>query len=235
MRLIKTFTSTFDVLSSKFEVQKSLLFFLMLLFPLISYAQVQPEDELPSPRGAFLRSLVVPGWGHYYADNDNWNRGKYHLATDAVLILTYLGLNKRANYLENDFYTLAKSKSGATLDGKSREYQIAVGNYDNLKAYNDAQLQLRNWNQVYPETGEYSWNWESRDLRSQYQSAREGVDKNRGQLPTLVALMVANRVISGISAFVHARNLLDNAPEASFSYLNEYGEQGIMANLRFNF
>ncbi|MEX0610115.1 MAG: hypothetical protein WD016_09525 [Balneolaceae bacterium] len=215
-----------------------LVFMLFFAVCFSSNAEAQnssADEDIPSPRGAFLRSLAVPGWGHYYNDNNNWNRGKYHLASDAVLILSYFGLKTRANYLENDFYTFARSNAGANMEGKSREYEIAVGNYDNLKTYNDSQLQLRNWNQIYPETAEFNWNWKSRDLRTQYQDARERVDKNRGQLPTLVALMVVNRVVSGVSAFVQARNLWENAPEASFSYLNEYGEPGVMANLRFNF
>lgn len=213
-----------------------LILLITVLFSFEAEAQSQQkDDDLPSPRGAFLRSLAVPGWGHYYTDNNNWNKGKYYLGADAVLILTYFGLNARANYLENDFHTFAKSNAGATLEGKSRQYQLAVGNYDNLKEYNEAQLQLRNWNQLYPETAEFSWNWESGDLRNQYQNTRERVDKSRGQLPTLAALMVVNRLVSGISAFVQARKLWDNAPEASFSYLNEYGEQGVMANIKFSF
>lgn len=211
----------------------------MILFALIfatgAEAQVQQKEDLPSPRGAFLRSLVMPGWGHYYADNENWNRGKYHLAGEAVLLLSYFGLDARANMLENDYTTLALSKAGTELSGKSRDYLIAIGNYDNLAEYNLAQARTRNWDRIYPETPEYNWSWQNSDFRNQYQDARERVDKSRSQLPTLVALMVTNRLISGISAFVQARNRLEIMPEASFSYLNEFGEPGITANLRFNF
>lgn len=212
----------------------AVLLFILLVSPQLVHAQ-QQNEEGPSPRGAFLRSLVMPGWGHYYADNDNWSRGKYHLAGEAVLVLSYLGLNTRANNLENDFKTLANSKAGTNLSGKSREYEIAIGNFDNLADYNDAQLQTRNWKQVYPETAEFQWNWEDPHFRSQYQDARERVDRNRGQLPTLIALMVTNRLISGISAFIHARDIMSNPPQASFSYLNEFGEPGITASLRFDF
>lgn len=213
-----------------------LLMATVLFSPIVeAQAQSQQKEELPTPRGAFLRSLVVPGWGHYYADHDNWNRGKYHLAGEVVLVLSYFGLNARADYLEQDYYTFARAKANTDLSNKSREYIIAVGNYDNLAAYNDAQLRTRNWDQVYPNTTEFNWNWQSSELRFQYQDARERVERNRSQLPTLVALMVANRLISGLSAFIHARDLNANIPEASFSYQNTFGEPGVMANLRFNF
>lgn len=228
-------SSKLDVGCHLFEVQKLLVFSFILLFPLITFAQTQEKENLPSPRGAFLRSLVMPGWGHYYADNDNWNRGKYHLAGEAVLLLSYFGLDARANMLENDYTTLALSKAGTDLDGKSRDYLIAVGNFDNLEEYNLYQARTRNWDNIFPETPAYNWTWEDGAFRDQYQDARERVDRNRSQLPTLVALMVTNRLISGISAFVQARNRLEMMPEASFSYLNEFGEPGITANLRFNF
>ena len=206
-----------------------------LLFGPISKAQAQQKEESPSTRGAFLRSLVVPGWGHYYADNNNWNRGKYHLAGEAVLVLSYFGLDARANTLENDFYTLAQSKAGTNLSDKSRDYLIAIGNYDNLNEYNQAQLRTRNWDQVYPDTPEFRWQWENTDLRNQYQDAREQVDQNRSQLPTLLSLMVINRLVSGISAFVKARDMGENMPDASFSYVNQFGQRGVTANLRFDF
>lgn len=211
----------------------------LLLFVLLSSVSVQAQalkkEDLPSPRGAFLRSLVVPGWGHYYANNQNWTRGKVHLAGEVVLVLSYFGLNARANYLENDFRTLAHSKAGAQLSGKPREYLIALGNYNSLAEYNDAQLRTRNWDKVFPQTAEYRWDWESSGLRGQYQDTRERVDKNRSQLPTLVALMVTNRLVSGLSAFIRARDRRQNVPEASFSYVNPYGGQGIMAHLKFSF
>ncbi|MDR9417449.1 hypothetical protein [Gracilimonas sp.] len=218
-------------------VLKTLAF--LILLPAISVFQVQAQtaqnEDLPNPRNAFLRSLAMPGWGHYYVDNNNWNRGKYHMAGEVVLILSYFGLDARANSLENDFYTLALSKAGTELSDKSREYLIAIGSFDNLDAYNQEQLRLRNWDNVFPDTPEYRWNWENRDLRNSYESAREKVDRNRSQLPALVALMVSNRLVSGLSAFIRARDMGKNLPEASFSYVNGLGEPGATLNLRFNF
>lgn len=193
------------------------------------------EEDLPSPRAALLRSFVLPGWGHYYVDNGNWNRGKLHMGTDVALILSYFGLTNRANNLENDLYAFAGGNAGADLTGKDRTYMLAIGNFDNLEEYNDAQLQLRNWNAVYPNTAEYRWNWKSDALRNQYTETREKVDRNRSQLPTVVTLMVANRLLSGISAFVQARDMWENAPEATIGYMNGDSRQGIVANLRFSF
>ena len=47
--------------------------------------------------------------------------------------------------------------------------------------------------------------------------------------------MVANRIFSGINAFTQAREASSRLPEASVSYLNEFGERGVTARLKFNF
>lgn len=234
-KLLKKVTSALEVQCSMSDVQKLLVLALILLFPVISFAQTQQDESNPSARGAFWRSMVVPGWGHHYADSDNWKRGSYHLAGEVVLVLSYLGLDTRANQLENDYTTLALSKAGAELSGKSRNYLIAVGSFDNLKAYNEEQLRTRNWDILFPETPEYQWNWDSRDSRLQYQDTRERVDRNRSQLPTLIALMVTNRLVSGLSAYIRARDKWENVPDASFSYINEFGQPGVTANLKFSF
>jgi len=188
-----------------------------------------------SPRGAFLRSMAVPGWGHHYVDKTDWNRGKYHLSGEAVLVLSYLGLNVRANNLETDFRTLAQSRSGASLSGKDRDYLIALGNYDTLGEYNEAQLRSRRWDALFPDTQEYQWSWQRIDDRLQYRDTREKVDKTRNQLPALIVLMVGNRIASGISAYLRAQNISGNLPEAGLTYLDQPGYRGLAANFRFNF
>lgn len=234
-KFLKSITSALDVRSSKFDVQKALVLALILFFPVIGFAQTQEDEKNPTARGAFWRSMAVPGWGHHYTDSNNWTRGQYHLAGEVVLVLSYFGLDARANQLENDYTTLALSKAGADLSGKNRNYRIAIGSFDNLEAYNQQQLRTRNWDILFPETPEYQWDWDSRDSRLQYQDARERVDRNRSQLPTLIALMVTNRLVSGLSAYIRARDKWENIPDASFSYINEFGQPGVTANLKFSF
>lgn len=206
----------------------------VLLSPARISAQ-ETETSLPSPRGAFLRSLVMPGWGHYYVDNANWKRGQYHLAADVVMILGYTGISIRNNRLEDNLITFARSNANINLDGRSRDIYLAIAEFDNLDAYNDYQLISRNWNNLLPESTENQWNWQNNDDRFKYRDMRQRIDDNDNQLPALVTLMVMNRLVSGISAFVQARHKSEMMPEATFSYLNEFGEPGLTAHLRLNF
>lgn len=220
----------------KFKILNYVCFgVLLLLTSSVSAQELNYEFEEKSPRGAFLRSLVMPGWGHQYIDKTDWKRGQYHMAADAVMILSYAGISIRNVQLENDLETFALANAGIDLANRNRDTFLAIANFDNLEAYNDFQLRSRNWDDLITDTPENRWNWVDDGDRFRYQDMRERIDKNSNQLPALITLMVANRVISGLSAFAKARNMNRNLPEARFSYLNEFGEPGLTASLRFGF
>ncbi len=66
-------------------------------------AGAQPSgQEAANPKTAFLKSLAVPGWGQYYVNDDDWTRGKYHLGTDALLLLSFFGLNNHSNNIKQN-------------------------------------------------------------------------------------------------------------------------------------
>ena len=209
---------------------------IMIFAPVFVNAQeLNIEQDSKSPRGAFLRSLVMPGWGHQYIDKTDWKRGQYHMAADAVMILSYAGISVRNVQLENDLETFALANAGIDLANRNRDTFLAIANFDNLEAYNDFQLRSRNWDDLITDTPENRWNWVDDGDRFRYQDMRERIDKNSNQLPALITLMVANRVISGLSAFAKARNMNRNLPEARFSYLNEFGKSGFTASFRYSF
>ena len=161
-----------------------------------------------NPGAALRRSFLLPGWGEYYANPEQWSRGQWHMALDVSLILSYVGIQYRASILEDELVTFAQSNAGINLASRDREMYLAVSNHDNLALYNDYQLRTRNWNKRLEQTPENEWNWESSSSRSQFNDMRERVDKNNNQLPALVTLMVVNRVISGIHAFGLVRDEL---------------------------
>lgn len=197
--------------------------------------EVSEVDSQPNPRTALLISFVAPGLGHHYVDSDNWTRGKIHLAADVILIASYFGLNARANRLDGNLNTLARSKASINLSNKGREFELAVANYDNLAEFNDFQLRARRWQNIIPDTPENNWNWENDEARMEFQNTRDRLSNSENQLPTMISLLVANRVLSGINAFTRARDMAKNLPDARFSYLNEFGEPGITAHVKFSF
>ncbi|MGB0347880.1 MAG: hypothetical protein ACPGGA_10365, partial [Balneolaceae bacterium] len=94
---------------------------MLLLTSSVSAQELNYEFEEKSPRGAFLRSLVMPGWGHQYIDKTDWKRGQYHMAADAVMILSYAGISIRNVQLENDLETFALANAGIDLANRNRD------------------------------------------------------------------------------------------------------------------
>ncbi len=189
----------------------------------------------PKPGMAFLRSMIIPGWGHYYVNKNNWTRGKFHLAADAVLIISYLSLHSYTNHLQNDMLTYAATYSGTDIRNKSREFQLNVANYDSRTQYNDYMERSRNWNQIYSETPDYYWSWQSNQDRLHYLEMKDKYDRTKQQLPTLITLMVANRLVSGISAYLRARKADRNLPTVAFTIPSQFGTNGVQANITIPF
>jgi len=207
---------------------------LLILVTLMVWAPLKAQAD-PDPRGSFLRSLVVPGWGHYYNDSDNWNRGKAHLGADLVLIGSYFGLTVRSNNLQDQFGTFAQLRSGVSIDDRSRAFRLAIGQYNSLKEYNDFQLRSRNWDRVLPDIPENRWQWKTDEDRRKYRELRESSDSARNQLPAIAGLLVVNRVVSAVSSYRRARDL-SAGPELSFSpVMMDHSEGGFVANLSFRF
>jgi hypothetical protein len=214
------------------------IFKIILLLILIGFSEmpvITAAINQPDARSAFIRSMILPGWGHYYADQDNWNRGKIHLGTEAVLIASYFGLLNRASNLEERYFTHASLKAGVQIDHRSRAFQLAIGDYSNLREYNDYQLRSRNWNRLLEETAENNWNWQTENDRARYNRLRSDRDRVKNQLPGILGLMAVNRVISALSAYNHVRNQ-ENLPGITVLPFNGgYGLAGAIIHLDFRF
>lgn len=212
-----------------------LLFSLSFSFSFEACAQQvsTPEAALPNPSTAFLKSLVMPGWGHHYVDRTDWNRGQYHLGGEAVLMLSYLGFSIHSGNLRQNWLSYGQAESGVPIKGRSREFQLAVGDFDNLHAYNDYQVRSRNWDRLLDDIPENRWNWDDRETRNRYNSMRSKFERIDRQLPALLVLMGLNRIISGISAYNRARTIEENHSLSAMHFSLERG--GVVAHLRIIF
>jgi len=204
-----------------------------------SYQQgslVQNNSEATlNPGGALLRSFVLPGWGHYYVDNNSWRRGQFHLGADIVLISTWVYLHTNSTMLQGNINTFANAYAGINLRGVNRRVEIAVGNFLSLAEHNEAQLRARNWDRLIEDIPQNRWNWESEDRRLEYVLMRDRRERATQQIPAVVSLMVLNRVVSGVHAFIQARNYNANLPELTFNIPVESGGNGFVTTLRFHF
>lgn len=192
--------------------------------------------QQPDPKAAFLKSLAVPGWGHHHVDTNNWQRGQYHLAADAVLILSYVGFSIHSNNLQQNWYAYGRQQAGVPIEGRSRQFQLAVEDFNSLEAYNDYQARSRNWDQLFEDVPENRWQWSDSAERQKYRDLRSRFERIDQQLPALLGLMVVNRVISGISAYNRAKKKQESNAVSSSLFLSPYQyTNGLVANLKVEF
>lgn len=183
------------------HLNRSLPFFficVVILFITV-IGELSAQDQSDS-KGAFVRSLVIPGWGHYYAGEDHRLRGHAHLGAEITLITTYFGLVYRVEKLLNNYTSLAELRSGVELAGRDRRFKKAVGDFDSIHLYNDYQLRSRNWHQLIEATSENYWNWSDPQDRANYRALRSRRDRVQNNLPVVMSLMVLNRVIAAVSS-----------------------------------
>jgi len=215
----------------KLQINKILTSLLTAL--ILAFTALTVEAQ-PDPGRAMLKSLIVPGWGHYYTDNENWVRGQVHLASDAILIISWAGFSKRASNLRDQSFTLANLKAGIDLDGSDRTFRLAIGDFRDLEAYNEHHRRNRNWHRLIEERPENMWSWENENSRREYRDLRETSDRTSQQIPAIVSLMVVNRVVSGLSAYIRARNT-SNFPAVRIEPIPLPGNMGYRASLLIRF
>lgn len=213
----------------------TIVFLAVIFCQTVSAQQVDIETNGPHPRTAFLKSLAVPGWGHYYVDRNNWNRGKYHFGADVLVILSFLGLNIHSNNLQQNWYSYARDEAGIDIENRSREIQLAVGDFNSLTDYNDYQLRTRNWDQLLEDRPENRWNWQNDGLRSEYNDIRNRFENIDQQLPALIGLMVVNRVISAISAYNRAGKVQSRNAVTALYFTGHQSRAGVLANVKVHF
>lgn len=194
------------------------------------------QGEL-NPAGALLRSFVLPGWGHYYADHSNWKRGQYHLGLDLVLAGTWIYLQGNANMLQNNMYSHALSYAGINLRNVPLNIEIAVGSSNSLDSYNETQLRTRNWDRLIDDIPENRWNWVTEERRGEYLRMRDRRDRAEQQIPAIISMMVVNRVISGVHAFITTRNQNStlNNTNIGVRLPESTGGTGFVATLQYRF
>ena len=189
--------------------QSTLKFSLLVLSIILlgsskSYAQV---DQGPSAKGAFLRSMVLPGWGHKYANQGEWNSGsKFHTGLEAVLWTGLVNSIRGESQIIEAYESFAASKAGVSLDGKNRAFVLNVANYSSDEAYREALLRNRAWDVVDSTNDpEFDWEWDSEEDRSEFRQLREDADALDRRQTFVIVSLLGNRLVSGFNALRKAR------------------------------
>ena len=173
--------------------------------------QTGSVDKKSAPLAA-LYSLVLPGMGELYADG--FSSGKYFMVADGLLWLTFAAFEISGNSLRDDARAYAVSRAGIDPAGKDDQYFVDIGNFLNVREYNEKQLRDREPEKLYDPAAGYGWQWDSDASRATYRDQRVQSDNMYNNKKFVVAALIANRVASAINAVrsvIAYNNALDEA------------------------
>lgn len=169
-------------------------------------------SEGPGRGKAFLLSLVLPGLGHRYVNGGDWDgAASLFVAVDAGLWLALAGTSMRYDHLADSYRTFAASRADADVEGKDRTFFLTLGTFRSSEDFVQAQLRNRTWDQLeYVADPTYQWQWASEADFLRFRELREDAETMRRRRPVLAAVLVGNRLLSGILALRAAGRVGDD-------------------------
>jgi hypothetical protein len=183
--------------SSRFEVQQH-------LFNGTLSGSTTPEpfpDEGASKKKstglAAIYSLLLPGMGELYADG--FESGKYFLIAEGVLWLTYASFEIYGNQLRDDSRAFAQARAGITTSGKEDQYFVDIGNFLDVREFNEKKLRDREPEKLYEHPSD-AWRWDSDLSRATYRDQRIASENMYNNRKFVFAAIVINHVGSAINA-----------------------------------
>lgn len=166
-------------------------------------ARFQSEGSGQADKSVLLAiglSLVLPGMGELYAGN--FSSGRYQLAADGALWVTYAGFVFHGDWIRDDARTFAVQHAGADFRGKAEAFDVDLGNFANVEGYNLVRLRNREYDRLYIAAGD-AWHWDSEESRLRFRRLRIRSDEMYQNSKFVVGALIVNRLIS---AFVAARS-----------------------------
>lgn len=189
-----------------------------------------------SPALALLFSLILPGAGHFYLNR--MDVGKYFLGVDAASWLGLVSLNIYGNSVRDNSRTFSLEHANlASIENKDDDYFANVGNFDNINEYNNDKLTRGEYAKLY-DVNQFFWNWDNSNNRNIFETQRKNSERIYNSRIIFGSILVANRIISGISAFLIANKNIKNTSliiQPELMYKSDYSFDGIKINISKNF
>jgi len=143
-----------------------------------------------------LLSLILPGLGEYVGGERG--RAKVFFTAEVVLWAGFIGSKAYSNTLKDDYRTYAAIHAGVQTADKGGQYWIDIGNADNIYIFNERRRVQRDLEATYPETDEYSWQWDEQQNREEYAELRSNQNKWKNISTYMIAGLIMNRIFSAV-------------------------------------
>ncbi len=195
--------------------------------------------------GSRTKSLLFPGWGELSLNQNS--RGQKIIAADIILWITvFNGKNLSKNY-ESDYRAFASEHAGVNWSHTDYLFAVDIGYYEDLNDYNSAKARQRSLeletdlngglireygHAIYPENGDFDWQWDSDSNRKSYKDMRISSANWDKYANFAIAGLLVNRVISVIDVMYLEKTGVSTPIQ---SQLIIYGTNNLQLKLSFPF
>ena len=196
--------------------------FLAAARPLQGAAQTDSVAQKSTSRASLKHifySLLLPGSGQLAAGKST--RGKVFLGIDLALWVGYFGSLAYADKIGQDYRAFAALHAGVYTPGKSEQYWIDIGYYENIYLFNESRLHDRDIQGMYPETPEYYWQWDTEGNRLKYNDLRLDELNWKRRATFVVSGLILNRIISAVDMLrIFRKEKREQAARSSLLYFD---------------
>jgi len=147
--------------------------------------------------GAFMRSLVIPGWGQRRVGARTSARNFF--VAEVLLWGGFTGFTVYGNWVKGDYKLFAAKQANALVSGKDEQYFVDLGNFNSVEEYNESRLRRRDTETLY-DPATHFWRWDTEANRTRFFNMRKRSDRSFANADLVVASIVANHILSGIHA-----------------------------------
>ncbi|MBN2010206.1 hypothetical protein JW960_12745 [candidate division KSB1 bacterium] len=179
-----------------------------------------PNSAEPKSKGkALILSLFIPGAGQQYLGHTT--SAKSYFFTEIALWTGVISFQAYSAWRRDDMKTYASLHAGADVSDKPSQYFVDMGNYMDVRDYNDAKQRNREFYKIYDET-DYFWAWDNEAQQHEFEDLRISSDRARNRAIFIVGGILANHLISTIDAVWK-----------SYKYNKRHQQQSSNWNLQF--
>jgi len=163
-----------------------------------SFTEEETESESKSALAAVGLSILLPGAGEMYIGVRN--AGLPLMIADGLILGSATAFAYGANWRTNEYKEFAAKHAGVHIEGKDSDFFKSVALYPNRDTYNYYRLlSERDESQLYPETDEWDWRWQSDNDQLKYYDIRTASEKNLRNFKIALGVAGINRLISVIN------------------------------------
>lgn len=160
--------------------------------------------------GGFWRSLLIPGWGQQAQDQSS--SAVRFAATEVALWVGYVGLRTIHDVRKTTYRTYASTHSGARTQGKNSLFFDDLGFYASQQQHNQfARVDDGPNAQLYPDSAEFSWEWDADSSRERYRTLRNSAQTMERNALYVTGAIVVNHLVAAIHAARGGRSITQQA------------------------